>query len=234
MPNATPTKIALTRNECRRADQFAIEHLKIPGVVLMENAGRSCAEKLLALGADAGVVVCCGGGNNGGDGFVMARHLYIAGIPVRILLFSRPAHYRGDARINLRIIERLRIPIVQFDADWPTEKMIERFSRVGRQPAGWLVDAILGTGAAGELREPLDQVVPLINQLSLKRMAIDIPTGMDCDTGDVCPTAVKADVTCTFIARKAGFANKNSASYLGHVSVIGIGAPDEIIPRPAT
>jgi NAD(P)H-hydrate epimerase len=234
MPIAATTDVALTREECRRADQFAIDRLKIPGIVLMENAGRSCAEKLLALGADPGVVICCGGGNNGGDGFVMARHLYIAGIRVKILLFSPPEQYRNDARINLRIVEPLRIPIVQFDARWTTTKINQQLSRVGRHTNGWLVDAILGTGAIGDLREPLDRVVPMINQLPLKRLAIDIPTGMDCDTGDVCPTAVRADVTCTFIARKAGFANKNAASYLGHVSVIGIGAPAEIIPRPTT
>ena len=90
---------------------------------------------------------------------------------------------------------------------------------------------MLGTGAAGTLREPFDRVVPIINQLPLKRMSIDIPTGMDCDTGDVHPEAVVADVTCTFIAHKVGFKNKNAARYLGHVAVIGIGAPDEILPR---
>lgn len=240
MPIATTTNVALTRDECRRADQFAIDGLKIPGVVLMENAGRSCAEKILALSAGtdvdagSGVVVCCGGGNNGGDGFVIARHLYIAGVEVKVLLFSAPESYRGDARINLRVIEKLRIPIIQFDTRWLPEKFNQHLMRVGRQQTGWLVDAMLGTGATGELREPFDRVVPLINQLPLKRMAIDIPTGMDCDTGEVCPTAVKADLTCSFISRKVGFANKKTASYLGHVSVIGIGAPDEIIPRPTS
>ena len=224
----TNIKDVLTREECRRADEFAIERLKIPGVVLMENAGRSCAEKLLALGVGTGVVICCGGGNNGGDGFVMARHLHISRTPVKVLLFSPPEQYRGDARTNLRIIERLRIPIVQIDAKWPTETMIARFSSVGRKTSSWLVDAMLGTGATGQLREPLDRVVPLINQLSLKRMAIDIPTGMDCDTGEVCPTAVRADVTCSFIARKVGFTNEKTRPYLGHVTVIGIGAPNEI------
>ena len=232
MPNPTINKDELTREECRRADQFAIERLKIPGVVLMENAGRSCAEKLLALGAEPAVVICCGGGNNGGDGFVIARHLHIAGIPVKILLFSPPEHYRDDAHINLRIIERLRIPIVQFDNDWPTQTLADQFTRVGRKVAGWLVDAMLGTGASGALREPFDRVVPVINQLPLKRLSIDIPTGMDCDTGDVNPVAVMADVTCTFIARKAGFENKYAAQFLGHIWVIGIGAPAEILPRP--
>ncbi len=234
MPNARKSRVVLSREQCRQADRFAIESLNIPGLVLMENAGRSCADQLLALGAGEGVVICCGAGNNGGDGFVIARHLYIARVPIKILIFSSPDRYRDDALINLRIIQSLPIPIIEFDSDWPAEIVGQQLSRIGGHRASWLVDAILGTGATGQLREPLDRVVPIINQLPLKRMAIDIPTGMDCDTGEVCPTAVKSDVTCTFIASKTGFANKQAEDYLGHVRVIGIGAPDEMLAQLKT
>ncbi len=201
----------------------------IPGIVLMENAGRGCAEKLMSLGAAKGAVICCGGGNNGGDGFVIARQLYNRGIVSKVILFSRPEDYGGDARINLNIIERLPIPIVQFDPEWKDESIIQHLTTIGREKAAWIVDAMLGTGAVGELRSPFDRLIPLMNELPIKRMAIDIPTGMDCDTGMVQPTAFQADITCTFIDFKRGFANPDAANYLGHVSVVGIGAPRDII-----
>ncbi len=213
----------LSRQQCREADRFAIERLGIPGIVLMENAGAACADRLISLGPGDGVVICCGGGNNGGDGFVIARHLYNAGVNCKVILFSAPEQYRGDAEINLRIIEKLGLPIVQFDTAWSNDSLAEQLSTVGRDSATWIVDAMLGTGATGALRAPFDRVVPVINQLPMKRMAIDVPTGMDADTGAVNPTAVRADITCTFIASKLGFQNKAAWSVLGHITVVGIG-----------
>src|SRR6266566_4877690 len=101
----------LTRAQVRELDRRAIEEYGVPGIVLMENAGRGAAELLLALGARGPVVICCGKGNNGGDGFVIARHLDNHGIPVRILLFAPPEDLSGDAAINYRIVERSRLPI---------------------------------------------------------------------------------------------------------------------------
>ncbi len=109
--------------------------------------------------------------------------------------------------------------------------MENHLTTVGRNNAHWIVDAILGTGATGELRPPLTRLVELINVAvnkdgKLHRMAIDVPTGLDCDTGRVQSVAVKADVTCTFINQKVGFSSADAAPFLGHISVIGIGAPD--------
>src|SRR5712692_7343875 len=101
----------LSRDEVRAFDRRAIEELGIPGVVLMENAGRGAAELLLSLGIHGTVVVCCGKGNNGGDGFVIARHLHNHEVPVRVLLFAQPEELTGDAAINYRIIERMGLPI---------------------------------------------------------------------------------------------------------------------------
>jgi NAD(P)H-hydrate epimerase len=213
----------LNREQSRAADRFAIEHLGIPGIVLMENAGRGCAEFLLEIGAARGVVICCGGGNNGGDGFVIARHLLGAGVPVKVILFSPPKNHLGDAAVNLRIIERLPLEIVQFEAEWSDERLSHHLNRIGRTVASWVVDALLGTGATGSLREPLNRVVRMINEASVKRMSVDIPTGLDCDTGIASPPAVKADVTCTFIAAKSGFQNKEAWQYLGHQQVVSIG-----------
>ncbi len=242
----------ITREQSRNADQFAIKRLGIPGIVLMENAGRSCAEKLLAFrksefsevgnfhpSRNFGVIVCCGGGNNGGDGFVIARHLHNAHCPVKVLLCRPPEQYQGDAAINLRIIERMPIQVVQFDPDWHDEQIAFHLTTVNRSKASWIVDAILGTGATGELRPQIRRLVESINSAviptadegdgvhrhRIHRMAIDIPTGLDCDTGSIDSVAVKADVTCTFIDRKIGFESAVAQSCLGHVSVIGIGAP---------
>src|SRR5438128_3556540 len=96
----------LSRQEVRDFDRRAIEELGVPGVVLMENAGRGAAEVLLALGVRGPVVICSGKGNNGGDGFVIARHLDNRGIPVRVLLFAEPTELSGDAAVNLHIVLR--------------------------------------------------------------------------------------------------------------------------------
>jgi len=213
----------LTRQQCREADRFAIEQLGIPGIVLMENAGRGCVEYLLRLGIGKTFVICCGGGNNGGDGFVIARHLFNAGCLVKVILFSPPEKYQGDAAVNLRIIENLSIEIVQFDADWPDERLMQHLNFVGRFDADWVIDAILGTGATGVLRAPLDRVVRMINESKANKLAVDIPTGMDCDSGGVDPIAVQADVTCTFIAAKSGFKNECAWPFLGHLHVVSIG-----------
>src|SRR5881394_299563 len=104
----------LTRAEVRELDRRAIEEYGVPGVVLMENAGRGAAEVLLRLGVRGRVVICCGKGNNGGDGFVIARHLDNREVPVQVLLFARPEDLTGDAAINYRIIARSGLPIAVF------------------------------------------------------------------------------------------------------------------------
>src|SRR5215475_15723428 len=104
--------MALSREQVRAIDRRAIEEFGVPGVVLMENAGRGAAEVLLALGARGPVVVCCGKGNNGGDGFVIARHLDNRAVPLRVLLFGRPDELAGDAAINYQIIAKSGLPII--------------------------------------------------------------------------------------------------------------------------
>src|SRR5690349_7711616 len=105
----------LSREEARALDERAMRELGIPGVVLMENAGRGMAELLRSLGVRGPVVVCCGRGNNGGDGLVIARHLDNAGVPVRVLLFARPEEVTGDAGINLHILQRAGFPLTAVD-----------------------------------------------------------------------------------------------------------------------
>lgn len=214
----------LNREQVREVDRRAIEEFGLPGVVLMENAGRGCTDWLLERGVAGRVVICCGRGNNGGDGFVIARHLDNHGVDVRVLLFARPDDLRGDAAINFRVIERagLAIRVLTEPADLPS--LADEF-----RPAEWIVDGLLGTGTLGRLREPVATVIEAINQSPARVLAIDLPSGLDCDTGTPVdlerPAVVRAEATATFVARKPGFDVPEAAAFCGEVRVIDIGVP---------
>src|SRR5262245_50702631 len=111
MPHREGEAMFLSRDEVRAIDRRAIAEFAVPGVVLMENAGRGAAELLVALGVRGRVVVCCGRGNNGGDGFVIARHLDNRRVPVRVLLFCRPEELTGDAAINYEVVHKSGVPL---------------------------------------------------------------------------------------------------------------------------
>ena len=139
----------LTRDQVRAVDQAAIERFGIPGIVLMENAGRGCVELLLDRGVSttSPVCICCGKGNNGGDGFVIARHLEIAGVPAEVLIFTDPDDYQGDALTNFRILQKTDIPIHQLSIPDDESLLRDHLAR-----ASWVVDALLGTGTKGKSR----------------------------------------------------------------------------------
>jgi NAD(P)H-hydrate epimerase len=213
--------IALSRAEARAVDRHAIEQLGIPGVVLMENAGRGAAELLLSLGGSGRIVICCGKGNNGGDGLVIARHLHLAGREVRILLYADPDELQGDARINLEIVRKLDLPMLISKGSELDEAGL-RHELVG---AVWIVDALFGTGLTGPVRPPLDRVIELINASLARVLAVDIPSGLDCDTGQPPGPTIRAEHTATFFAWKRGFLMPGAAAWTGRVHVLGIGAP---------
>ena len=222
---------SLTRDEVRAVDRRAIDEFGMTGLVLMENAGRGAAERLIQLGIDGLVVVCAGKGNNGGDGFVISRHLELLGCDVRVLLFANPSDLSGDAAANWQILEAAETPRVV----------------LGRQPAlsdidhalthaNWIVDALLGTGTVGEVREPYRTAITSINRSARKVFAVDLPSGLDCDTGlpiesfaDGSAVCVRATHTVTFVARKRGFDNPASQTLTGIVHVVGIGIPKRLL-----
>src|SRR5262249_4276859 len=156
--------IFLSRDEVRAFDRRAIEEFGVPGVVLMENAGRGAAELLRALGVAGRVVICCGKGNNGGDGFVIARHLDNWHIPVRVLLFARPEDLSGDAAINYHITARIGLPITVLAENQLDEAVL----RHELAAAEWIVDALFGTGLSGPVRPPFDAVIAAINASSAR------------------------------------------------------------------
>ncbi len=213
-----------TRSQVREVDRLAIAEYGLSGLVLMENAGRGCVDVLCRDGCRGPVVVVCGKGNNAGDGFVIARHLDLRGIGVKVLLLGGPQELRGDAAANYGVLAKCDVPLVDLSASFDP-------SRFDAELAGaeWIVDALLGTGASGSPRPPWDEAIRRINAQPCKRMAVDLPSGLDCDTGIPADPTVRADHTCTFVARKIGFDNPAARGYLGEVHVLDIGAPRKLI-----
>src|SRR5262245_38442957 len=161
----------LSRDEVRAVDRRAIEEFGLPGVVLMENAGRGTADVLLRLGVRGRIVLCCGKGNNGGDGFVIARHLDNQGVDVAIHLFARPEDLTGDAAINYRVVARSGLPFTAHPGPSADEATLRgEFAR-----AEWIVDALFGSGLVGPVRPPLGAVIRLMNASGKRILAVDIP-----------------------------------------------------------
>ena len=210
----------LSRDEVREIDRRAIEQYGIPGVVLMENAGRGAAQWVVELGIAGPVAICCGKGNNGGDGYVMARHLDAWGYCVRVLLFCDPAELAGDALVNFRIIEASRIPILRCDALQDRDQLSRNL-----RDAVWIVDGLLGTGLQGAVRDPIRSTIEILNSCPASKFAIDIPSGLDSDTGRPLGTAVRVSHTATFVSTKLGFTNPEAVAYTGVVRVVEIGVP---------
>jgi NAD(P)H-hydrate epimerase len=218
----------LSRAEVREVDRQAIQKYGLSGLVLMENAGRGCVDVLIELGCRGPVVVVCGKGNNAGDGFVIARHLDLRKVRVTVVLLGRPEELRGDAAANYAILARCDVPIIDASTAFEAAALTAGFSG-----AEWIVDALLGTGSTGAPRPPFDAAIRQMNNARAKRLAVDLPSGLDCDTGEPAETTFRADCTCTFVATKIGFANDKAAPYLGQVRVLDIGAPRRLIEEIA-
>lgn len=231
--------LILTRQQVRRIDQLAISEYGMPGVVLMENAGRSAAEIILKeikteLKLEPGncrVAILCGGGNNGGDGYVIARHLHNAGVPVALYAAIDPAQLSGDAAVSAQIAQKMQLELHDI-----SDEHTLREASLAWEKSQLLVDALLGTGFQGTLRPEIANVVRRCNAVALhgKRVvAIDLPSGLDCDSGQPSAVTIRADLTITFVARKAGFDAAIAKPFIGRVVVAGIGAPIELIDRVA-
>ena len=236
--------LRLSRDQVRAIDRLAIEEYGIPGIVLMENAGRGSADRILGVASEQRangvretqrVAVFVGPGNNGGDGCVVARHLWNAGIAVEIFATESADAASGDAAVQRRIVERMRIPL----HDVATEAALALL-RAQLAQFDVLVDALLGTGFHGEVRPKIARVIEAIDRARRERrarggacsvVAIDVPSGLDCDTGRASNATVVADRTLTFVAQKIGFDAPGAGDFLGQVEVVSIGAPKELIAR---
>ncbi len=212
--------VRLTREQIRAVDRICVERYGIPGIVLMENAARALCDAAVAMLPEGGrALIVCGGGNNGGDGYAVARHLHNAGVGVTLLAARPPESLEGDARINADIARRMSLAMRP-----ATEEAI------AQEPGDLLVDALLGTGLDRPPREDAARLIRAMNARGLPILAVDVPSGLDCDTGR--PLGEEADCiratrTVTMAAEKVGFAV--GARWLGVVTVGDIGAPPEAI-----
>ena len=217
--------ITLTRLQSREIDRIAIEQYGMSGLVLMENAGRGVVDVLISTDPklltepSASVVILCGKGNNAGDGFVIARHLEILGVSSKVVLLASCEQLRGDAANNFRVLQHCAVPMVDLSAE---EDLSPALSREAAQ-ATWLVDAMLGTGAIGEPRDPYSTAIKWMNSHPARALAVDVPSGLDCDTGKPSEATVRADLTCTFVACKHGFEQDAASAFLGDLHVVSIG-----------
>ena len=206
-------------SEMRGVDKAASEIGGIPSIVLMENAAMACVEELkndFANLSEKSVAVFCGKGNNGGDGFAIARHLYNMGIDVAVYLVCGN-EFKGDAKINFDIIKRMNINI-DVISDIEDLKYIVRS-----------YDAIFGTGISGTVRGISYDVISEINDNAKYIMAVDVPSGINSDSGEICGVCIKADKTVTFAAYKVGMLMFPAADYVGKAAVKNISIPDYII-----
>ena len=210
----------LSRDEVRALDRRAIEEFSMPGIILMENAGRGVVDYMLSCHAQGKIVICCGKGNNAGDGFVVARYLDNLNLAVHILIFANPENYLGDAKINYKIALKSLIPMTIVH-----HKNFNEVIETVLAKADWVVDALFGTGLKGKVQHPYDSVIQTINQMKTTILAIDIPSGLDCDSGQPLGCAVKATHTVTFVAIKQGFTEPDATQYIGHVHIVDIGIP---------
>ena len=218
--------LLVTASEMQAMDRDTIDNFGIPGIVLMECAGRGATRSLVknCIGtAMCNVGIMAGRGNNGGDGFVIARHLSHRGIPVTVYLLSDKNKVKGDAAVNLALLPKLQIPVIEL----PDIEAFQAQKKTMHRHDVW-VDAILGTGLKSEVTGYFKTVIDFINQLQKTVFAVDIPSGLNADTGQPCGCCIRAQATATFGFAKIGHLVYPGAAYTGDLDVIDIGIPPHV------
>jgi NAD(P)H-hydrate epimerase len=244
---------AMSRDEVRCVDIQARDLLALPTSLLMENAGRGAAawlaELVGAIPPHAGgrpfsrplsnknhgiahgpalpkMVVLCGSGNNGGDGGVVARHLNAWGFPVRVIWYAHKAQLRDDAALQWTILDKSAIDQSLWLDEYPSdsERGFTTLTEI-MSSAEWLIDGLLGTGLSRPVNGRLRTVIELMNRSGKPIFALDLPSGLDADTGQPLGIAIRATATATFVAAKLGFNSPGTIDYTGEVAVIDIGLP---------
>jgi NAD(P)H-hydrate epimerase len=222
-------QLLVTAEQMQRCDRAAITRYRIPGLLLMENAGRAVVDHLMRIAGPLEgkhIVVVCGGGNNGGDGFVVARHLLNLGARTDVVLAGRASALRGDARTNFDAFSRLA-------GDPAVSATLRPFTSVRAlgplRAHDIVVDALFGTGFAGEVRSPARELVGWINRHPGLVVAVDIPSGVDAASGAVTNIAVRARATVTMGLGKIGHYLGDGREHAGEVLVADIGIPRHVL-----
>jgi len=206
-------------------DRTTIEEVQIPGVVLMENAGIGVVDEIenfLGDVIDKQIVIFCGKGNNGGDGYVIARHLHNRGAHVAVFLAGKKEAIKGDAFINLKILENMGLDVIEITS----LDQIPLFSHIDL-----IVDALLGTGVTGPVVGFFGELINYINDLGAAIVSVDLPSGMVTDTGAVHGACIKADVTVTMAQLKTGLLFSPARDLAGEIVVVDISVPPQVSER---
>ncbi len=205
----------------QKLDSLAIHRYGIPSLILMENAGRGIADLAAGMaGPRKRVLVICGKGNNGGDGLVAARHLVNRGFQTEVVLLARAKDLKDDPKINFNILKRMRVPMRMITS---VEKIGEVYQLIKR--SGFLIDAVFGIG----LKRPVDglfyAVIQAMNDSKRNILAVDIPSGLNSDTGEALGIAVRAQATGTLGAPKRGLFRGRGPKHCGKITVLDISIP---------
>lgn len=217
----------VTREDIRELDRISIEEYKIPGILLMENAGAGAASIIAQKIQKGPVIILCGPGNNGGDGFVIARHLYNKGIQVEVFFVGEMDKIQptSDPGINLAILKKMGLTPIQILNPQGLEAILLKNS------PEIFVDALLGTGLSGPVREPIAGVIRKVASWNIPVIAVDIPSGMDANTGEILGTALPARETITFALPKKGFLLEKGPQLTGEVVVVEISIPRNLLEK---
>jgi len=216
----------VTAQQMREIDQKAINEYNFPEAVLMENAGRAATDVLLAKFpklADLHITIAVGAGNNGGDGLVIARYLHKLGAKVKVFL-AQEKELSPSTQLNLSILEKLPVKIYSLD----TENSIHLF-KVAINTTDIFIDALLGTGVNRQLSSLLAEIVDIVNKRTCVTVAVDVPTGLNCDTGEIYGSCLVADYTIGLALPKRGYYLNKGLKYCGEITIVDIGFPEELL-----
>lgn len=217
----------VSAQEMKDIDRKAMTEIKIPGIVLMENAGlqvvQAVIEKLSGVQGRT-VTVFAGKGNNGGDGLVAARHLFNMGADVKVLLLESPDKITGDAAVNLEIWSKMGQKVYTV-----TQKDDFNAVRLFLVKTDIVIDAIYGTGFKGAVKDYAGRIIEAINACEKPVIAVDIPSGVEADTGSVNGPCIRASLTVTFGLPKVGLLLEPGSSHAGELRVVDISLPSSLL-----
>jgi NAD(P)H-hydrate epimerase len=221
----------ITVKKMQELEMMAEEKYGISALILMENAGRSIADAVDQIYGKRyrKIILLCGKGNNGGDGFVAARHLHNRGYWVSVVLFGDPDRLTADATVNFTIVKKMKIPLKIISVN-RGQRIRQLEWKVGPslRRAELVIDALFGTGLREDLEEPFLSLIQFVNDSHKKIVSIDVPSGLDADTGEIRGAAIKADCTVTL-----GFAKQGLRRNFGREHCGGIVVGDISLPREA-
>ncbi|HBE66856.1 MAG TPA: NAD(P)H-hydrate epimerase [Planctomycetaceae bacterium] len=220
----------LSTKAIRQIDQIAVSQYGMNSLVLMENAALGCVEWMEAHVSEkdrspGDITILCGRGNNGGDGLAIARHLRVRGWNCHVWVAADPQKLSPDAQHNYNVLTCQD----EHFATIPPADLVTVEQRLATSTV--ILDCLLGTGATGAPRAPFDRLIQSANASSANRIAIDVPTGVDSETGDVAGVAFAADTTLSFVARKPAMAMEEVRHRFGKVVILPIGIPAALIKR---